>query len=343
MRVAFVGVKKDWDALRAEGYLESFIKYHLELPWYYAKFGANAVDIYTENSFDEDNAIYVFGTGGSYTLIDGTKKFPEGYDVVIHWRKWFSDFYDPNAINVINSQDHSYSSEWMSNVFRADEGGKLHGIMCFPTWHEENLRGELPGLRLISGLTLGVDTDIYKPTEKDPFSLLWASDPGRGLWGVIPVINDLYRRDQRYKLHVCWPDYVSNSGMYESLKMHPAIVFHKNLKNGPELWNLFNTSAFLPYTSQFKEPSSRAHRQAQAAGQFVFYPPDMGSPSYLIDHSTTGWVCSPDSWSSIIDRTVTNWDDYKIQSMSKRARQLAINENWEVQARRFNKYFQGLR
>lgn len=342
MRVAFVGVKKDWDSLRDQGYLESFIKYHLELPWYYAKYGPNAVDIYTENSFRQDNTICVFETGGSYALIDGTKSAPKGYDVVVHWRKWFPQFYDPDAINVINSQDHSYSEEWKEAVYSANRNGELWGVMCFRTWHQQHLMKELPQMLLISGLTLGVDTDIYKPSEKDPFSLLWASDPGRGLWGVVPVINDLYRRDQRYRLHVCWPDYVSNSAMYESLKMHPAIVFHKNLKNGPELWNLFNTSAFLPYTSQFKEPSSRSHRQAQAAGQFVFYPPDMGSPSYLIRHDFDGWVCSPEIWPAIIDDIVTNWDFPEMHTIARRARQLALDENWEVQARRFNKYFEGL-
>ncbi len=96
---------------------------------------------------------------------------------------------------------------------------------------------------------------------------------------------------------MCWPDYAKDYSTVSSLAAsHPAFELHKNLDNGPQLWSLFNKCGFLPYTSTFKEPSSRAHRQAMAAGCVVLYPPDMGSPSELIKDRMTGYVMSTDKW-----------------------------------------------
>jgi len=139
----------------------------------------------------------------------------------------------------------------------------------------------------------------------------------------------LWQKDKRFKLHVCYPDYVKSNFNFS----HPAIVIHKNIENGPALWNLFNETGILPYTSTFKEPSSRAHRQAMAAGSFVLYPPDMGTPSDLIQSGKTGIVSNPKYWTQTILDHVQNgsWEQIGI-----RAREYAISENWNVQSLRFN-------
>jgi len=343
MRIAFVGIEKDWYKLKQDNYADKFVKYHLELPFYYCKFGGNSVDVYTNidktyvvnNELRCSSAPLQVRPNSAWT---GGKQ----YDVVIHWRKWFKEYYSENAINVINSQDHSYSQEWLSKVDNATSEGKLYGILCFPTWHVNNLENELSHLhhvpKMLPGVTLGVDTEIYKPKKKNPYDMLWASDPGRGLQQAVHLATELFREDQRFKLHVCWPDYHK-----DQLNLsHPAIQVHKNLSNGPELWDLFNTSAYLPYTSTFMEPSSRAHRQAMAAGCVVFYPPNMGTPSELIKDMENGYVCDIDQWRDcILECTDPGVDT--IQVFGKAAREYAISENWEVQAKRFNKLFKEIK
>ena len=172
MRVAFVGIEKDWQDLKNRDYVEKFVKYHLELPWYYAEHGGNVVDVVS----NYDSKTWRFESGGECTVISRGKYdiLRSSYDVVVHWRKWLDELYCENAVNVINSQDHSYGNSWLESVNDAVADNKLYGILCFPEWHERNLEKELSVLphnpRLLSGVTLGVDTDIYRPAaRKSPY------------------------------------------------------------------------------------------------------------------------------------------------------------------------------
>ena len=344
MRIAFVGIEKDWEDLERRNYVLEFVKYHLELPWYYADPGENIVDVISDHHSGPFKSFHK----GCVQVIRPetvelyTKRYGE-YDVIVHWRKWFEEHYNPSAVNVINSQDHSYGPEWLKTVEKATEDGKLHGILCFPKWHEENLVRELSRLsrapQLLSGVTLGVDTGIYHPSQpKDTHALLWASDPGRGIGGAVELAIRLFQRDNRFRLHVCWPDYYRD-WVSKILPAHPALVVHRNLDNGPELWGLFNTCGFLPYTSTFMEPSSRAHRQAMAAGCVVLYPPDMGTPSDLITSGVDGVVAPVDDWVELILEYAE--DPTAFALVSDNARSRALSENWEVQAVRFNELFEG--
>lgn len=338
MRIAFVGIERNWEDLAKRDYVFQFIKCHLELPYYYSLFGKNEVDIVTDFEWGPQTT----RDGGlsclEVILYDIFKE--RDYDVVVHWRKWIDTCYKSEAVNVINSQDHTYGLGWLKTVEKATEEGKLDGILCFPKWHENNLASELSRLtrapQLLPGVTLGVDTETYHPCEKDPRALLWASDIGRGLQGAIELTLKLFQRDKRFKLHICWPDYTNGGVIID----HPALEFHKNLDNGPELWGLFNKCSFLPYTSTFKEPSSRAHRQAMAAGCIVLYPPNMGTPSDLITCGVDGIVSPVNSWiDTIIEYTE---DSTAFALISDNARTYAVSENWEVQAKRFNKLFEGM-
>lgn len=339
MKIAFVGIQRKFSEIASE-YLDKFIQYHLEFPYYYARDGKNDVFITT---VDHESFPFKFEGGGSLRCVLDDRLEDHGpFDVVVHWRKWFDDLYQGDgALNVLHTCDHTYAETWKKTVVDEFCNGKLHGILCYPTWHKHNLFMELDGALPIehlwdgNGMTFGVDTDIYKPdwANKDPYKLLWSSDPGRGLSKAIELGIKLHARDRRFQLHVCYPDYVPDS--FPQVK-HPAIVWHGKIPNGPELWDLFNTSAVLPYTSCFKEPSSRAHRQGMAAGCLVLYPPDMGSPSHLIPNDA-GIVASVDSWVDTIYREVSSggWMTY-----GHAAREFAISENWTVQAQRFNKFFE---
>ncbi len=315
-----------------------FVKFHLELPYYFARDGENEVTVTTVDLDHEDLFFSSLNDVSEPTinLVSETifKLRQEEYDVVVHWRKWFPELYVPGAINLINCQDHSFGQEWKSDVSRAMDEGKLEGILCFPTWHKRNLHDET-GIsldRLYDGVTLGVDTEIYKPAEnKDPYQLLWASDPGRGLIQCAALFGRLFQADKRFRLHICYPDYAER-GMLPYT--HPAMKVHRNLSNGHELWNLFNTCGVLPYTSSFKEPSSRAHRQAQAAGSMVVYPPEMGSPSELINDDVDGIVEPIDGWVDLIRERIKSGD---WQRIGRNARAMAEREKWSVQADRFNK------
>lgn len=341
MKIAFVGVKRKYQELAPE-YRNFFTQYHLELPYYYAKYGGNDVWVTTVDYSVKECTPLLFESGGILrhcTEEEYRNSGPDsGFDVIIHWRKWFKELCIPEALNYINCQDHSFSDEWKNTVRTEAAFGNLTGVLCFPTWHKENLARELDWKpewpTLVSGLTLGVDTDTYQPSpSKDPRALLWASDPGRGLYGAVALGIRLWQMDHRYKLHVCYPDYVKDVQKVE----HPGIVWHGNVSNGPKLWQLFNETGILPYTSVFKEPSSRAHRQAQAAASLVFYPPNMGTPSHLIQDGVNGIVSDPSSW---IDRIVKTVESGEYKKIGEEARYLAIKENWEVQAHRFTQYMQ---
>lgn len=331
MNIAFVGVKRKYKELDAE-YIDFFTQYHLELPYYYASIGNNV----TVSTVDYSSDLKNVGNGTIRFCEEKDLKENHNFDVIVHWRKWFDDLYCDSGINVINCQDHSFSSEWNNSAQNAFLNKKLFGILCFPTWHKRNLLTECSWLqfdRAIDGLTLGVDTDIYKPSDnKDPYHLLWASDPGRGLFGAVELIDKLFRKDKRYRLHVCYPDYCKNVQKIH----HPAIIWEGNVQNGQRLWNLFNSCGVLPYTSTFKEPSSRAHRQAQAAGSLVLYPPNMGSPSELILNASTGVIADVGMWADKIGNLVSSGE---WKNIGMNARNFAESENWQVQAKRFTTFF----
>jgi len=340
MRIAFVGIEKDWAELEKRDYVKKFIQYHLELPYYYARDGFNSVDIVSNYEYGP------FMTVQDYCpieIIRPEKLLNRSYDVVVHWRKWIEECYRPEAINVINSQDRSYSPEWLATVQKASAEGKLTGILCFPTWHEQKLRSEMSYFadsympKLFSGVTLGVDTEVYVPVRpKKMKEMLWASDPGRGVEGAVHLAIELWKKDKEFKLHICFPDYVDSDLQIN----HPALEIHQCLQNGPELWGLFNQCGFLPYTSTFMEPSSRAHRQAMAAGCVVLYPPGKGTPSELLTHGEDSFVVPVEEWAEWICNLIENKSGY--DRISNNARNLALSENWEVQAKRFNKLFEGM-
>jgi glycosyltransferase involved in cell wall biosynthesis len=334
LRAAFVGVTRDFSSL-PPGYIGTFLKFHLEVPWYVAEFGP--CDVIVTGVRVLEPLEFTFPSGGRLRLVDQRDFWhhEKEVDLMVHWRKWNESLTFDYVPNYLNSQDHSYSQEWLTDVRNAHNDGKLTGILCFPTWHERQVRQEikLETLQFISGLTLGVDDEVYRPSpQKDPYKLLWASDPGRGLQGAVKLATQLFARDKRFRLHVCCPDYVKDSirGMN-----HPAIIAHGNLANGPELWNLFNTSGILPYTSTFKEPSSRAHRQAMAAGCVVYYPPDMGTPSELLDGGK-GYVMPPEQFVTNISQ---NAGTVSHETTRRIAREYAVSESWKVQAKRFVNYF----
>lgn len=340
MKIAFVGIKRKYTELGLD-YCDSFNRYHLELPYYYARDGKNDVVITTVDYvdatgpfLDDDRSLRCI-TESAWVRA----KHVHTADVVVHWRKFFPEFYRKNAINVVNCQDHSFSDEWKNTIVDAYTTGKLRGILCFPHWHKQNLFNELNGALknedLFDGVTLGVDTDIYTPSDnKNPYHMLWASDPGRGLKSALELATRLFSVDKNFRLHICHPDYAKANSI-----THPGIVWHGNVNNGPDLWKLFNETGVLPYTSNFKEPSSRAHRQAMAAGSLVLYPNDMGTPSDLIKSMQTGIVAPIDSWVPLIIKSVYSgaWKDMGIA-----AREYAVSENWEVQANRFNDLFKKL-
>src|SRR6185369_6342054 len=188
--------------------------------------------------------------------------------------------------------------------------------------------------RAIEGLHFGVDPDIYAPADdKNPYDMLWASDPGRGLDGAMRVAMQLHTLDRKFKLHICYPDYCRKP----DIPKHPALVDHGQVPNGAELQRLFNHCGVMPYSSTFPEPSSRSHRQAMSAGSLVLYPPNVGTPSFMIQHMKTGIVSDPNEWHRTILRLVSSGEWKEI---GKNAREYSISESWPVQAQRFVNYFE---
>lgn len=335
MKIAFVGIRRPYKLMHPD-YIRMFNKYHLEIAFYYAEYGGNDVTVTT---VDYTSAHEEFPSGGRFrnitepefrSQLDGT------YDVVIHWRDFFADLYQERSVNVVHTCDWNYPKEWVERIYSVFNSKMLYGLDCYPTWHKENLFTELGGRvpmnRLLAGHTFGVDTSIYAPSvNKDPYALLWSSDPGRGLNGAVQLAIQLFQKDRRFRLHVCHPDYTKMQKI-----QHPAIVWHGFVPNGPNLWSIFNSTGVLPYTSTFKEPSSRAFRQAQSAGSLVLYPPDMGSPSRFIQDGKDAFVRPLGEWEKLILDTVDSTDYVR---MGKEARLTALSESWQIQAQRFNETF----
>ena len=248
LKVAFVGVKRKYQEFKPE-YRDAFNRFHLEMPFYYARYGGIDVEITTVD-YDESSVKGLEG-GGSIRCIHEQSwiQTPEHHqaDIIIHWRKWFPELYRPDAINVIMSQDHSFTQEWKDSARIAYGDGQLYGIMCFPTWHKGNLLRELGGWmnpdRAIEGLHLGVDPEIYTPApDKNPYDMLWASDPGRGLQNAIAVATQLHGFDRRFKLHISYPDYCRKP----DIPKHAALIDHGQVPNGAYLQQLFNTCGVMP-------------------------------------------------------------------------------------------------
>lgn len=346
MRVAFVGIKRS-PADMPPGYWPTFVRYHLELPWYYARFAPIHVDIVHPEVIGYSEDFTGLGGGSIRCVTESQHRecIHGHYDVIVHWRRWHDDLCDQLSRNVILSQDHSYDDVWKRDVIAAYRINLLDGILVFPTWHRENTHRELGGTiswgHLYDGMTLGVDVETYCPASKDPYHLLWASDPGRGLADLIGPFMRLWTRDRRFRLTVTYPDYVRPETVapFSQFLSHPAVTHLPGLRNGPKLWDLFNSSGILPYSSRFMEPSSRCHRQAMAAGSMVLYPPNMGTPSQLIENGMTGIVEEPREWPDIIYQRVSDgsWED-----LGKNARTLAVSESWQVQAQRFHRFFSGV-
>ena len=347
LRVAFVGVKRTLKSLPPD-YLWTFVRYHLELPWYYGQHPDMEVTL-TLPHLGEYSGLHADWNGQILTEEDFIGDTGP-YDVVVHWRKWFPDLYRREARNLLLCQDHSFSPEWKACVMSMLGKGRLGGLLVFPGWHRENTLDELSGVipevreelqsAMHAGFTLGVDTHIYRPDwdRKDPYHLLWASDPGRGLWRTVEMFHRLWALDHRFHLTVTYPDYVPSEALIKYQLDHPNIRVIHGLRNGPELWGLFNTAGFIPYASVFPEPSSRVHRQGQAAGCVVLYPPDMGTPSELIEDGVTGIVTDPGDWPRTIFGLVRSgaWRD-----IGQNARKFTETEDWSVQARRFYERFKG--
>ena len=337
--VVFVGIKRKYREMDPK-YWSKFDQFHAEFPYYYAMHGGLHVVTTTVDLPSDDCPIDVFiddrgEPNGTFSHMseDEFRASPMKPDVVVHWRRWFPDLYRPSAVNILHTCDFNYDAQWRLDVVDAFKSGKLYGLDCYPTWHKRELMNELnyeiQPERFFDDVLCGVDTTIYKPAAgKSPYEMLWASDPGRGLQGAIELTLKLFQLDRRFRLHVCWPDYVTNV----QLPRHPAIVAHGNVQNGPALWSLFGQCGVLPYTSTFSEPYGRAWRQAMAAGSMVLYPPVMGSPSEMIENGRVGVVAPIEQWPGIIAKAA---QDGSWKTMGDAAREHVSSQDWKTQARNF--------
>jgi len=334
MKVAFVGVKRPFQKFVEQGYVDKFIKYHLETPYYFSALGGNDVTLVT---VDHTSQTVTFPSGGSLRCVTEQQFRDERLDndVVVHWRSWFPQLAGFGCVNLMHTCDHSYSRQWVTDVREAFDAGHLTGLLTHRGWHQRQVHKEtgLPLERLFLDCAQGVDDEVFCPSSnKDPYQMLWASDPGRGLAGAIELTLRLYQIDHGFRLNVCWPDY-SPRPVYLPNPSHPAVIVHGPVPCGQKLFDLFNDCGVFPYTSTFVEPSSRSHRQAQAAGSLVLYPPDMGSPSELIQSPITGIVAPVQEWPRIIQERV---QDGSWRDIGAHAREFAVSQSWAVQSQNFN-------
>lgn len=309
---------------------QTYAEFVQEIPWNLARHGGNDVVVSTPEPVVCAES---FPSGGSIRHVTEAEALLHDFDVVIMWRFFFEEAVRLGTLTLLHSCDYLYSPEWVLNVRGAFERGELYGVDCYEGWHRAQLHRELgiPAERLLSGFTFGVDPETFRPGDKDPHSMLWASDPGRGLPWALDLAERLHRQDRRFRLHVVCPDYAVSR--LPAVTDRSAIVMHGHVPSGPRLFDLFATSAFLPYTSCFPEPSCRVVRQSQACGTVVLYPPSMGHPSEFIEDGVTGFVRPVAEFERLILDLVD--DPGRRAAIGIAAREQAIAERSEVQALRF--------
>ncbi len=162
----------------------------------------------------------------------------------------------------------------------------------------------------------GIHPGNLGPFSKKRKTILFASNPARGLKPLVKIFSNLIKKDPEFVLHACVPErargykfktepnsllsrllrrrdpknsLLYNYGACDNLCYHSYLPPYQQ-----EHWQLFKMCEYLVYPSTFTEPSSRVVTHARGAGCVILYPPDMGSPSDFLTHNVDAIVTKPE-------------------------------------------------
>lgn len=121
-----------------------------------------------------------------------------------------------------------------------------------------------------------VQESIGHASQRNPYKLLWASSPDRGLLCALAIFRRVREQVPEAEFHVCygfqnldqfkggWNRHIISRIKLE-IEQTPGVVHHERLSQ-PELYRQHATSAVWPYPTEFRETNCITIQEAQCLG-----------------------------------------------------------------------------
>lgn len=194
---------------------------------------------------------------------------------------------------ILQCQDTIYTEGTGGGAITEDRGSKLDYVLGLCPAHLDYIREVYPFLSpkvLLSSNGIKVDSmwaQEQGPTPtRDPFRLVWASSPDRGLEATLKVFNRAREFEPRLSLHVCYGwdnidkliEAHGNKGPWVREKkavmdqVGPGVTLRGRLGQ-KDLWNEYREAGLWVYCTAFTETSCISSMEAQALGAIPIYTP----------------------------------------------------------------------
>jgi glycosyltransferase involved in cell wall biosynthesis len=202
------------------------------------------------------------------------------------------DLFEPAAGQTLwhQNQDIHYSEATGGGDITEARAAKLDRLLALCPTHAQWLRDTYPFLgEKITLSSNGVKSDAMaelRPLARDPFRLIWASSPDRGLETTLKVFNRAREFEPRLSLHICYgydniDKLIAQHGengpwAREKRKIMalsgPGVVWRGRLGQR-ELWREYLQSGLWVYCTAFTETSCISCMEAQALGAIPICTP----------------------------------------------------------------------
>lgn len=161
-----------------------------------------------------------------------------------------------------------------------DRGAKFRRFLALSPPHQEFLERHYPFLQgKVSLSSNGICSDrLPPPSLRDPFRLIWASSPDRGLEALLHIFRRAREYEPRLQLRVAygfdnWDKVIAKNpgGVQDRMKKRILSLFSPGVQwlgrlPQPDLWNEFGQAGIWCYPTTFEETSCIACMEAQALG-----------------------------------------------------------------------------
>lgn len=165
-----------------------------------------------------------------------------------------------------------------------ERAAKLNSVLCMSEWHRKYMLDKYPFLRtgqvIASGCGIASDRiSAMHRVPRDPYRIMWGSSYDRGIEAALEVFRRARRHEPRLNFHATygWNGY----DLIEKQcgKQHPLVQMRDRVMSGdltnvtfhgrlprPEVWDLYASSSYQVYLTDFAETGAVSVREAQALG-----------------------------------------------------------------------------